>query len=430
MKKLFSAITVSIVFSIAGFSNAFAATTVIPKLFLSADGLGLSSFPSRNSLTETINVRRTDAGPPAAWTAVSDQPWLTVTSGGITEGPLTVEANPAGLEKDRTYTAKVTVSTNGGDFTDHETLYVGFWIGSQDPVKVNVAQTAVTGIVANPVEPFVYTTDGSGSIYKYNFYSGKLVGTITTVAPTLGVLEVSSDGRIIFAADTTNQRVLELRRDGTQIGSISLSGPVYQNMVYARPYGIPALFVTNNSVFAVPSGKVLASGVPGNYIAVPPNGRSLFGVDVGVSPGTLYNYSLVPTKGQFELDLNNALFMDNPVSSNCQDLAVSRSGERVYPACGAPYEFDVYDGKTLNYVKKYNGIPYPNNVEVDVNGDLIGGVDGEIFVYNKTGLKGKFIANESMQPADIKVSDDATRIVVVSGYSYLGSQELSFYNSP
>src|SRR5580692_3699371 len=425
MRKVYAAITMAVAFSITGFSSTIAGTVPKPKLFLSADGLALSSFPSRNSLTETITVQRTDGGPPAAWSAASDQSWLTVTGGGITEGPLTVEANPSGLQKNKFYAAEVTVSTNGDDFTDQEILHVGFWVGSHDPVAFKITQSTVNGIVANPVEPFVYATDGSGSIYKYNVYSGKLDKTISTSASTLGALEASSDGRLIFAVDTTNNVVLALTSSGKPVGSYSLTAPIEQNMVYARPYGIPALFVSNNPVFAVSSGKVLATGVPGGaYLAVPPNGQSLFAVDVGVSPGTLYRYSFGLEEGQYALSLDKSSFMINPVASNCQDLAVSHNGAHVYPACGAPYEFDVYDGKSLNYTGKHNAIPYPNNIEVDENGRLIGGVNGEIFVFGPDGPIGKFPASGSMLPGGVKVSGDATRIIVASGTS------LWFYNSP
>jgi hypothetical protein len=416
---------------LAGSANAQADTGFPTKLFLSTDGLALSSFPSRHVLSKTIKVERTQGKRSVSWTASSDQSWLTVTPSGQTGGALTVKAKPGKLQKDQLNCANVTVATSGGDFSDTETLRVGFWIGSTDTATVTVQQDAIA-IAANPVEPVAYVADGSSSIYEYNVYSGQLVGTLEKVAPTIGPMEVSSDGQTLFATDTTNYKIVALDADtGDEIGTYSLGYalPYGFNMVYARPYGQPAIYAQDGPILAVPSGDVLANGLPEDFLAVTPDGRKLFGVDVGTSPGTLYNYSIKGSGGKLDI---TPITSGRTNDDNCQDLAVSLDGRHVYPACGAPYEFDVYDGKTLEQVQTLPANPYPNNVKIDVNDDVVGGIDGlyeqdDIYVFNQKGYSlgevptSQQSYSDGQQTAAMGVSGDAMRVISVTAQVYNSS---------
>jgi hypothetical protein len=419
---------------------AYAKTAFPPKLFLSANGLALSSFPSRQTLTHTIKVDRTRGKTPVTWTAVSNKPWLTVTASGTTGGTLMVTATPGQLKQDKLYLASVAVSTNGGDFTDTENLNVGFWVGSTDPSTVTLQQNALS-IATNPVTPIAYVADASSSILEYNVYSGELVATLQNVAPTVGAMEVSSDGLTLFAADTTNYKIIALdAKNGKRIAAYSLGYPINSgfNMVYARPFGQPALYAAGGPIIAFPSGDTLASNLPADFIAVTPDGMKLFGVTVGESPGSLYNYSV---------GRNGDALAVEPIGStrtnddNCQDLAVSHDGGHVYPACGAPYEFDVYDGKTLAQVQTLPANPYPNNIEVDSNDDVVGGINGlyqqdDVYVFDQKGFSLGVVPTTSQsyedgqQTAAMKVSGDTTRVISVTAAVYDSSQTLMFRNLP
>ncbi len=432
--------------TMAGAQPGFAAL-LAPKLFLSADGVALSSVPGKKVLKRSIEVTRTTGRIAAAWTASSDQSWLTVTPSGATGDKLTVQASTNGLSPDQAYTANVTVSTDDG-FTDSETLHVGLWIGSSAPATVEVQQNALS-IATNPVLPYAYVSDGGSSVLVYNVYSGKKAATFKNVAPSVGYMDVSSDGGTLFAADTTNAKIVAVdAAAGTVLGSYAVGYPIDSsfNMVYARPYGQPALYLAANGngaggVIAYPSGNALISGGfdgGGSFMAVTPDGRSIYTLMTFTSPGSLYGYSLSANSKGFRLKPTGSQRIEG---ENCEDLAVSRDGKHVYPACGAPYEFDVYDGKSLLQVQTLPANPYPNNAEVDTFDNFVGGLNGldapdDIFVYNQKAKSLGDVATtdyseeEGQQPASVKVSGDSTRVVSSTNYVFNHTQVLIFRSLP
>jgi hypothetical protein len=399
--------------------SADAATVFPPKLFLSADGVALSSFPSRNTLDQKLVVARTQGKVPVTWTAASDQPWLTVTASGTTGQALKLHANPHGLAKDQPFLANVTVSTSDADFADTETLRVGFWVGSTDPTTVmhRLRQTA-TSIAANPVEPVVYMTDGRGSVQAYNVYSGAPAATLNNIAPAITTLDVSSDGRTLFAlnANTNKLAAVDLAT-GAVLHRYAIKSSNYgSGMAYARPFGQPALFTAAGPVIAYPSGDVLATGpAGGDAVAATPDGSKIFRVTLGDSPGTLSAYSAGLSNGELTLTRTGSTYING---ENCQDLAVSHSGAHVYPACGAPYEFDVYSGKTLTQVQTLAATDYPISIEVDAFDRVVGGINNtdaatDAYVYNQRGDSLGGVPNTGIdeQPGLLKVSGDGTRVL-------------------
>jgi hypothetical protein len=415
--------------SVAVLGGTPAAALSFPtKLFLSQDGLGLVKVPGHRMLTKTIQVTRTAGHAAASWTASSDQPWLSVTPSGTTGGKLKVTADVNGLAADQFYSANVTVATNGADFTDSETLHIGLWIGSTKPGLVELQQT-VASVATNPVSPIAYVTDGGSSVVEYNVYSGAIVGTFKKVAPTIGDMEVSSDGATLFAADTTNYKIVALDANtGAVLGKYAIGSSLSygQNMVYARPFGQPAIFASGGPAIAYPSGDKLVDSIPNLALAATSDGHELFGVTIGESPGTLYSYSLKLKHDALTMSANGNTIING---ENCQDLAVSLDGKHVYPACGAPYEFDVYDGRTLGQVQTLPANSYPNNIEIDQNDRVIGGLNGlydqyDVYVYSQ---KGRLIGtvdttDESYYGSDsytMKVSGDGGRLISVASSGYL-----------
>jgi outer membrane protein assembly factor BamB len=332
---------------------------------------------------------------------------------------LIVQADPNQVKNDHVNVAKVTVSTSGGDFSDTETLYVGFWVGSANPPTPVIVQQSETTIAANPVTPVVYVSKGGSAVDEYNVYSGKLIETLTTIAAKIGAMEVSSNGQILFVFDTRNQDVVALNaKNGQQIASYPVGQSLGQNMVYARPLGQPALYLSGGPIISVPKGEVLATGLDPGRIAVTPDGQHLYGVDVGVDPATLSSYSVGLSGKVLAITSLKSRFTSG---ENCQDLAVSHDGAHVYPACGAPYAFEVYDGQTLKRVQKLRAVPYPDNIEIDENDNAVGGLafsyqKFDVYVYDQAGNTiAKVAADQSaMQSGDMKVSGDGTRVMVLT----------------
>lgn len=437
MKSIRAAVFSLLAIVCMGWPAAHATTTFPQKLFLQFDGIALSSFPNRHKLTRVVNVQLTQGTTPVMWTASSNQTWLTVTASGQTGGTLTVTADPSKVSGTGLQMGQVTVSTSGGDFSDTETIRVGFWIGDKKPGLVTLQKNA-TNITANPVEPVAYISDGSSTISEYNVYDGTFIGKFKNVAPTVGALEVSSDGLTLFATDMTNFKIVALNADtGAKLASYKIGHALNQefNMVYARPYGQPAIYISSGSIVAFPSGeKLVTTTFPDNaFLAATANGEHVF----SLSP-SLRSYSVKLANGALSV---KTLKIGSITGENCWALAVSQNGNHVYPACGSPYEFDVYSGTTLKQVQTLPADHYPNNVEVDANDDVVGGVNGlydadDIFVFNQKGFAEGKVATTTQsydagqQSAAMKVSGDCTRVISVTAAVYNSSQTLMFRDLP
>ena len=116
-------------------------------------------------------------------------------------------------------------------------------------------------------------------------------------------------------------------------------------------------------------------------------------------------------------------------------------GSRIYPACGAPYEFDVYDGATLRQVQTLPAVPYPNNAVIDVDGNFVGGVDGlyetdDVFKFNRGGFLIGTVPTTSQSYSNgqgsnqMVVSGDATRVVSATESVFSPTQTLMFRSLP
>lgn len=168
------------------------------RLVTSGAGVAFSHRPGRSVLTRTLRVFSPAIYAGTAWTAQSDQPWLTVTPAGTTNGDLVLTADPAGLANETTHFATVTVSSPDAVVENTQTVRVGFWVSALTPVTV-VEARASEFVAASPVEPlFAVSGGGSADVHLYDIYSGALMRTFSNVAAQPGALEFSGDGRRLY----------------------------------------------------------------------------------------------------------------------------------------------------------------------------------------------------------------------------------------
>ena len=399
------------------------AATFPPKLFLSTDGVALSSFPNHQTLTRTIAVSRTQGDAPANWTASADQNWLSVTPSGSTGGSLTLAADPEGLVQNQFYQAIVTVKTDGADFTDTETVHVGLWIGAHRPGRVQLPRAAVS-IAANPVSPLFYAANGGPNIFVYNVYSGELVSTFKTLGKSIQAMAMSSDGGTLFAADSAGGQIVAA---DAQSGAVLASYTAHVkagyglNLVYARPFGQPALYVAGTVsqgwIIAYPSGETLASGFAKGLLAVEPDGQKAYSLANAYNPSSLFAYSIKLEDGSLAI---RRAGQNGTFDEGCRDITVSNAGTRVYIACASAGGFDVFDAETLAKVQTLPSKPVPDNVEVDWRDRVVGGLyladpNDDVYVYRASGKLMKVLPpprnNTGEQYATLKISGDGTRVI-------------------
>ncbi|HJU07967.1 MAG TPA: hypothetical protein VJ727_05745 [Rhodanobacteraceae bacterium] len=437
MRKMKSfALGVAVALALAGFvPAAFAspvagivATAAAAEFFVAQNGVALSQFPSRSRLSAAVRVGTTQPVNPAGrWIASSTATWLSVTRTGKTGQQLQLTADPTGLTSDTLYTATVTLrGTPGSSVTGSIPIRVALWIGSSDPGNQVIDHGAVS-MSANPVEPWVYVSDGSSTVDVFNVYSGQLLRSFR-VAPSIGALQISSDGTELFALDKANYRIVGVNaKSGRILKSYRLAGPVSSDFsfTYARPAGVPTLFAPGQAAIDVATGNPVSDPItePFSYdpfITSTADGSHLAIVERGLSPGSLYSYTVTSDNGHLTITQVNG---SSIAGENCQDLAISPGGSRLYPACGWPYEFDVYDFQSLQQVQTLAANTYPNNAEFDSDNDFVGGLNGiydpaDVFVYDLQGYNlGTVPEIEVQSQGDdlVKVSGDSTR--VISGMS-------------
>jgi WD40 repeat protein len=245
------------------------------------------------------------------------------------------------------------------------------------------------------------------------------------IAPSIGQLQVSSDGTELFAVDTTNYKIIAVNaRSGQILKSYALASPISSDFsfAYARPAGVPTLFAPGQAAIDVSTGNQVSFPLTGGFfydpfITATPDGSHLAIVERGLEPGSLYSYTVISDNGHLTITQINGSRL---AGSNCPDVAISPDGSRLYPACGAPYEFDVYDFASLKQIQTLAATNYPNNAEFDSDGDFVGGVDGtsaaaDIFVYDASGYNLGTIPlieyEQGQQNGLMKISGDSTRVI-------------------
>jgi hypothetical protein len=419
-----------------------AATSCPSRFFISADGIAFSHFPSSSTVSRAVNIGPETVAGKVCWTATSSAAWLSVKPYGPTA--LLLSAQPLALQKDTVHLASVTVKALTSGYTGQ--IRVALWVGSSDPGTVTLAHSAVA-IAANPVEPFAYVGDGSASVAVFNVYTGQLVRTFNPVAPAVGALVVSSDGTRLFAVDTTNYQIVAVNAATGKIQSrFQLAGPISSDFsfAYARPTGKPTLLAPGQAAIDVASGKAVSSPIinsSGFYdplMVATPSGSTLAVVERGLSPGSLYTFK-VTAAAAGELTIRQ-VGSTTIQGENCQALAINSDGSRLYPACGWPYEFDVYDGTTLKQVQTLKAVAYPNNAVVNSEGEFVGGVNGlyetdDVFVFNTQGYPVGVVPTTPASNATgqgnnlLATSGDSTRVISATAAVY-GSQTLMFRPLP
>ncbi len=363
-------------------------TVIARKLLATETGVSLVATPNWSRLTHAIVVRESLGKGTVAWTAQSDQPWLTVTGSGVTGGTLSLSANSASLPADTTSTAKVTLRSSDPTVTNTEVINVGVWKGSASPSQDKVIAQAYKRIIADPIRPLVYTHKGDGTIDVYHVYTGAKLHALAIPGARFGVMATAPEGDMLYVNDVASSsiHVFDLNRMAPVTSWPATGTQSYSNvtdMMVIRPDGVNVVLAGNGSAYVAASGKPLTGVLPSGSLAATSDGRRVYLQDSGSSPSSVVGYTVdyVDAKGPTitftPLKSQSSWDMTSPVRSNGQDIAVSADGGQLYVANGAPYQCSKLDASDLRYL---GGLPggdaYPNNVKVGVDGRVYCGISG------------------------------------------------------
>lgn len=436
------------------------------RLVVTAQGVAFSSFPSRQVLSRTLGVSNSWGLSGVRWAATSDTPsWLTVTPGGTTGTPLVLTATPGTLTAGQ-YTAFVTLTSPDTGVGNTETVRVGLTVGTSDPApSIDVAGVVMPGFVASPVEPVIFGASGAVGapidVYDVNtgvrlrsFAAGgssftQAFGlTVSGDGQTLYVLDVAAGGNVIRVLDAMTGAVLNSYSGVGTLANLATVPPLQ----VVRPNAHPLLLSgSTGDAYDLATGAhtmISIGGAP--VVMVPsPDQRKLYTEDTALSPGTVYEFSMVystlPGAGlsltQTASNLGNGLTGSNGVVDSLaagRDIAVAADGSKVYVAGAGNYGFGVLDGTSL-LLSVLPGQAYPNSIDASWNGliacgEQSGGPVGDILVYDASGtqqgaalLSGPSIPG-SLFARSLRFSGDGTRLISDAGNNTGGP--LRFQTAP
>jgi len=420
------------------------------RLVVTAEGIGLSQLPGRSVLSRTVQVLSNLGRSDIPWKASSDSPWVAVTPFGTTGGDLVITADTSGQPLDTTLFATVTIRSPDATVENRQSVRVGLYVSNTAAVTTALA---IDGkyIAASPVEPLVGISPSGTDVSLYNVYTGALVRTLSSVAAVVGGLQFAEDGRTLFVFDNGNNVVNQVDLQAatrlaaydiwrTPPSPISGGGTTFLLM---HPDGYDSLVTAVGQVYDLTSGaqyidpKFIWSAEALSFAASPD--QSLIATQVGIANrirrSALNGGSLITEAG---VVAPPAGIVQNP---NNGQSCFSTTGDRIYTASGAPYNFPATSVATSQVIQTLPGNSYPDAILCVWNGLVIGGIDGyydptDIFIYQGSSATplgqlssdGTSSAYRDLQSRGMVVSADGT--MLLTSWASLAGPGIYFQSLP
>jgi len=343
-----------------------------PHRLIAADnGIALVSVPGTSKLSDTINVLD-NRGISTNWSAASDQTWLSVTTSGTTDGSLTVSADVNGLATDTIHYATVSLSSSATSVVNSgtETIKVGLYVGSSAPLAQSSATlvnpSKNTGIVADPIRPYVYVTHGAANIEIYNVYSGTLVNTLANVGVDLREMTISTDGNTLYVVDHVNLGIYPINLSTYTVDTI-ISPTNWSNcnctanayldvdVDYTRNNGRELLITNGPVILDATTGEVLYESSTVSIFALSSlaeasgDGRAFYTAGTTGAPHTVrrnnLRYSAIDDTVTVDFSHSRG------ATAYARGFASNYDGSKLYRACWyGDNTIEVYDGNDLSTV--------------------------------------------------------------------------------
>lgn len=418
----------------------------------SRKGVALSSL---STLEQVINI--TDGfGADVPWQATSNASWLTVTPSGAAGTPLTLTADPAGLDDNNLSEATITLTSPLSDITNEVLISVGLWNSAvpTEDVSIDIGPDgfgAPDVILEDPVRPYVYALvhDGfstginiTSTLSAYNVYTGERVsGPITTQVPGPGKLIVSDDGSSLYAFPASfDGQDAEFEQfnptDLTSSGLIDLPAEfLLGGAEFTRINGVPYIISGSGGVFDIETGSLLSNvdGLDGFDIFTSRNNSvACIPTVLGQASTRLDCYNLLGT-GIAGMDIAANRRNVMPIDINPEILGISPDGFAVYireqsiisavATDNSPSQFFSLDDSDSLFVSQTGllgttGIGDPELAQSIVNTYESDGT----FIGTTDGADGIIGANQFAV-----FSGDETRIILLEAFD---SRILKFTNAP
>ena len=363
------------------------------KLIPSETGVALVGTPGWARISRTVSVKD-NFGQTTAWTAASDQPWLTVTT---TANTLTLTADPNALAIDSLNTANVTITPGVADVSAVEPIRVAFWKGSAAQQAAAALPLPYTTVAPDPVRPLLYAHNGGAFVDVYHLYTQQKLATITGFSAALGEMATSANGDRLYVLDLNNHSLNTVDLNTRSISAQwtlpnAVSSATHLRAI--RPNGEELVVLSDGTIFQVSTGKRLpAIALPGGSLSAPGDGKRLYLQDEGQSSLNVSTFSIdyAALAGGTLFAAKQTAGSHLSTGSQGQDLAASPDGSKVYSASTTPAAcaaLNPADLSALYYLSTNNAAP--NNVEVGSDGRVYCGVAGrnnaaDVWAYSASG---------------------------------------------
>jgi hypothetical protein len=262
---------------------------------------------------------------------------------------------------------------------------------------------------------------------------------LSNVSAAAGPMTFSEDGRTLFVYDTTNLAVVEVDTPtGTVLHTYGASasvpfGTAGNAIAVLHPNGYPMLATPVGLYYDLATGTQFQDPHPDSAFlssafsfAVSPDQSLLAAQD-----GSTVRLSRSDDGTQLTVQHNIMTLPVNTVENSTNGQSCfSASGDRLYTASGAPYDFPATSVASSQVIQVLPGSNYPDAIQCVWNGVVVGGIDGyyqtsDIFVYyGPTGVglgqlnsSGPTMSDRDLLSRGLAVSADGT--VLVSTWSTL-----------
>lgn len=255
------------------------------RIYAQTRGFGFLAAPDRTTLSRQVTILSSFERTDVPWQASASQPWLSVTSAGVTGDNLVLTVDPTGLTAGAFYQATVSITSSDPQVSNTEVLQVGFDYQASAATDQSLDLPPGGGLsdafrpylVASPVEPLVFVGVGN-TLNAYHIRTGALARSFASAVTEAGPMTISDDGQFLYVFDVANQDIAQLNAQTTQLiqritpftgYTFSLPGQGFPlHPQYVRPLGAGQLISVGDAPFNT-ENLVTAQYITASYLNEP-----------------------------------------------------------------------------------------------------------------------------------------------------------------
>lgn len=236
------------------------------RIYAQTRGFAFLAAPDRTTLSRQVKILSSFERADVPWQASANQPWLSVTSAGVTGDTLQLTVDPSGLTAGAFYQATVSITSSDPQVNNTEVLQVGFdyqAIATTDqsldlPLGGGAPDAFRPYLVASPIEPLVFVGVGN-TLNAYHIRTGALVRSFASEVTEVGPMTISDDGQHLYVFDAANQDIVQLNAQTTNFiqrftpftgYTMTLPGQAFPlHPHYVRPLGAGQLISVGDAAY-------------------------------------------------------------------------------------------------------------------------------------------------------------------------------------